>query len=232
MSYHNGNRFEDLYKTAQRLETAANYGLLLVVNGAPITKYLQERPHFQSVYQQFPWAHIHSGGSANHELTRAQFKVLGCGLDVGFWTWPERSAPHDDEPDGILLVPDHPSNSIPSPRMKSYRHGEIMLAESWPGDTKGWMLEPTLIPRLEFSFQFPPPDQVRDGQVKDWKSWYEWRGLPLASPAANLMDAPLTVYYLLTEILTHLLRTCPFDATCTYHPRLFLSSDALHHPAR
>jgi hypothetical protein len=38
-------------------------------------------------------------------------------------------------------------------------------------------------------------------EVKDWKSWYEWRRLPLESPAALLMHFPLTVYWLLVDTL-------------------------------
>ncbi|KAJ6563179.1 hypothetical protein B0H10DRAFT_2363067 [Mycena sp. CBHHK59/15] len=118
-------------------------------------------------------------GTTDHEITRAQFGVLGSGPKFGFWSWPERSAP----------------------RMVTYRHGEMMLQREWPSDATGWMLPLAFIPRLLFSTEFPPPTTAQPDQITDWKSWYAWRGLPMASPAAILMDAPLTVYYLLTKIL-------------------------------
>lgn len=46
-----------------------------------------------------------------------------------------------------------------------------------------------------------PPLRPKPGEVKDWKSWYDWRGLSLESPAALLMDAPLSTYHLLVNIL-------------------------------
>lgn len=45
------------------------------------------------------------------------------------------------------------------------------------------------------------PDDPRGGVVKDWESWYKWRGLERESPAVLLMDAPLSVYWLLTDVL-------------------------------
>ena len=37
--------------------------------------------------------------------------------------------------------------------------------------------------------------------LKDWASWYAWRKLPMASPAALLMSFPLSVYQLLARVL-------------------------------
>jgi hypothetical protein len=87
--------------------------------------------------------------------------------------------------------------------LKGYAHGALMLElEDWPSDVEGWKLQDeALIPHIFFTGQFPPPVRPHPGQVKDWKSWYDWRGLSLESPAAVLMDCVLTTYYLLTETL-------------------------------
>lgn len=38
-------------------------------------------------------------------------------------------------------------------------------------------------------------------EVKDWDSWYRWRRLPKESPAALLMTFPVSVYWMLAEVL-------------------------------
>lgn len=81
-----------------------------------------------------------------------------------------------------------------------------MLEDSWPTDVEAWHLkDETWVPRLFFggngAANDDPPVRPKPGQVKDWKSWYEWRSLSLESPAALLMDAPLSTYHLLVDIL-------------------------------
>ncbi|KAJ7023021.1 hypothetical protein C8F04DRAFT_1306493 [Mycena alexandri] len=94
------------------------------------------------------------------------------------------------------------TQSMDDPNLRGYTHGAMMLAEEWPSDIEGWKLQDEeLVPHIFFTAQFPPPPRPRPGQVRDWKSWYEWRGLSLESPAAVLMDHVLTTYYLLTETL-------------------------------
>lgn len=81
-----------------------------------------------------------------------------------------------------------------------------MLEDSWPTDLEAWHLkDERWVPRLFFggsgAANDDPPVKPEPEQVKDWKSWYEWRGLSLESPAALLMDAPLSTYHLLVNIL-------------------------------
>lgn len=40
-----------------------------------------------------------------------------------------------------------------------------------------------------------------EGGVTGWSSWYAWKKLPLKSPAALLMDYPLSAYWLITHTL-------------------------------
>lgn len=87
-------------------------------------------------------------------------------------------------------------------RSENYMHGEVMLGREWPTDVDAWKLkDPKLIPRLFFDDEFPPPQKPVPGQVRDWKSWYEWRGLSMESPVALMMDFPLSVYYLILDVL-------------------------------
>lgn len=60
----------------------------------------------------------------------------------------------------------------------------------------GWKLPEKEIPWLDFSFGGKPPKVASFEQ--NWASYYEWRGLPLQSPAVLLLHWPLTAYRLLT----------------------------------
>jgi hypothetical protein len=82
----------------------------------------------------------------------------------------------------------------------------MVLEKQWPDHTDAWKLghmntKGDIIPRLSFTTEFPPPPKVELGQIKDWQSWYTWRGLSMASPAALLMHYPLSVYHLLVDVL-------------------------------
>jgi len=57
------------------------------------------------------------------------------------------------------------------------------------------------VPHLFFDDEYPAPEKVKIGDVKDLKSWYQWRGLSLDSPAALLMDGSLSIYHLLVDTL-------------------------------
>lgn len=68
----------------------------------------------------------------------------------------------------------------------------------------GWKLPDDEIPWLTFDDSdsndtrkvpsFPPAFE------DNWKSYYEWRGLPLKSPAALLLHWPLSVYRILKKL--------------------------------
>ncbi|KAJ7258375.1 hypothetical protein B0H12DRAFT_442969 [Mycena haematopus] len=164
-------------------------------------EYMPQLSYFQAQLTQFPWGRLEVDGTFSNKFLRARFDVLDSDYrKAGFWAIPERNGSHD--------VPDDPAyNSVAQPikdntNLKGYAHGAVMLAEEWPTDVEGWKLkDEALIPHVFFTGQFPPPARPLPGQVKDWKSWYDWRGLSLESPAAGLMDHILTTYYLLTETL-------------------------------
>ena len=55
----------------------------------------------------------------------------------------------------------------------------------------------------EMTFQLPfPPSIPPEEYLTDWTSYYEWRGLDFSSPVAGVLSLPLTVYYVVTTILS------------------------------
>ncbi|KAJ7653579.1 hypothetical protein DFH06DRAFT_1203937 [Mycena polygramma] len=166
-------------------------------------EYMPMLPHFQAQLTQFPWGRIERDGTFSDKFLRARFGVLDSDYrKVGFWAIPERLNPHDITDDPLSVAGSPSMQPKDNKNLKGYTHGQMMLAEEWPSDVEGWKLgDEPLIPHIFFTGEFSPPARPRPGQVVDWKSWHEWRGLSLESPAAMLMNHVLTVYYLLTETL-------------------------------
>ncbi|KAJ6452511.1 hypothetical protein C8R45DRAFT_1065289 [Mycena sanguinolenta] len=172
--------------------------------GVAKDEYMPQLPYFQAQLSQFPWGRLERDGTFSSEFLQARFDVLDSDYrKAGFWAIPERSNPHDISDDPISSRAAQPFRHEDNTNLKGYAHGAMMLAlEEWPSDIEGWKLQDeALIPPIFFTGQFPPPARPRPGQVRDWKSWYDWRGLSLESPAAVLMDHILTTYHLLTETL-------------------------------
>ncbi|TFY74497.1 hypothetical protein EWM64_g9515 [Hericium alpestre] len=159
----------------------------IVMSSIPfdLQEYMKRIPYFRAETTQFPWMRIETDGTCNHDVIKARLKVLGSGPSFGYWSIPGGLRPHDHNPSML-------------PGMLPTRKGK--LAPYRRGATKAWKSEKDeLVPKLFFDGDVPARPQP--GQIKDWKSWYEWRGLPLESPAALLMDFPLTAYYLLNDVL-------------------------------
>lgn len=156
---------------------------------------MQRIPELQAVLNQFTWGRIESDGTFAQDLVKARLGVLGSGPSFGYWSVPGGQQAHD-------IPRSQQAAGTWVSRSKGYIHGEVMLGEEWPTDVEAWKLkDPKLIPRLFFDDEFPPPQKPLPGQVKDWKSWYEWRGLSTESPVALMMDFPLSVYYLILDVL-------------------------------
>ncbi|TFY75017.1 hypothetical protein EWM64_g8996 [Hericium alpestre] len=165
-------------------------------------EYMKRIPYFRAETTQFPWMRIETDGTCNHDVIKARLKVLGSGPSFGYWSIPGGLRPHDHNPSMLPgMLPTRKGKLAPYRRGgDKYIHGEVMLGDAWPTDVEAWKLEKEeLVPRLFFDGDVPARPQP--GQIKDWKSWYERRGLPLASPAALLVDFPLTAYYLLNDVL-------------------------------
>ena len=154
---------------------------------------MERLPYFRSVFHQFPWARTESDGTCSHSHLQARFGVLGSDLSVGYWCSPCRFSPHD-EPRKV--------NGKSKKAAKPYQHGAVLLGNKWPSDIEAWCLKnQEHVPRLHFLDENQAPEKPQPGQVKDWTSWYQWRGLSLDSPAALMMDYPLSVYHLLVDVL-------------------------------
>lgn len=147
---------------------------------------MQRKPAVSERVKAFPFLRVERDETTSHDLALARLKVLGSGLEFGFWAQPGGMTPHDA---GRMR-----------PLRTGYRHGQMLLEPAWEDHVKLWKLKKQWIPPLEFPDREAMPADPR-GVVKDWESWYAWRGLSLESPAALLMDAPLSVYWLLTEVL-------------------------------
>ncbi|KAH9939853.1 hypothetical protein B0H21DRAFT_29837 [Amylocystis lapponica] len=169
-------------------------------------KHMERGLYFRSVLTQFPWARVEIDGSFPLDIMKARWSVLGAGASFGYWSipGPRGSQVHDTfgsyNPDEDAVYAAKRKTAIP--RAVGYVHGEVMLGATWPTDEGAWKLkDENLIPHLFFSEMYPPPKAAERGEVKDWASWYAWRGLGLESPAAHLMDYPLTVYHILTDVI-------------------------------
>lgn len=139
-------------------------------------------------------------GTSSHNLIKAQLGVLGSGPSFGYWSVPGGLQPHDNS--DTIRGPPMPNLKGAMGRAKGYVHGQVLLGDEWPTDIEAWKLkDETHVPRLFFTDTSPPPPKVNPGDITDWRAWYEWRGIPLDSPAALLMDYPLSVYHLLVNVL-------------------------------
>lgn len=149
---------------------------------------MKRKPELIARVKLFPFLKIESDDTTSHELAMARLGVLGGSPEFGYWARPGGTTPHDM------------TRKVIAPK-NTYEHGRMLLNTSWGDHEKFWKLRnPAWIPKLEFEDRDSSPGDPR-GVVKDWPSYYAWRGLPMESPACLLMDAPLSVYFVLTEVL-------------------------------
>jgi hypothetical protein len=133
-----------------------------------------------------PYLRVESDDTTSLPLALARLGLLGSSLKFGYWAQPGGIAPHD----AVRITP----------MSKGYQHGQMLLESKWDDHVKMWKLKKEWVPLLEFDDIESTPGDPR-GVVKDWESYYTWRGLSMESPVALLMDAPLSLYWLLTEVL-------------------------------
>ncbi|KAF7356573.1 Zinc finger MYND domain-containing protein 15 [Mycena venus] len=135
----------------------------------------EQIPKYKAVTKQFPWTDVGYNiyGHFNENFILARFGVLGTTRrKVGYWAAHGR---------GVL--------------------DEDLLDAPWCNltETEGWRLPNEFIPTLALQNPdscptFPPTFDT------NWTSYYQWRGLPIASPAAMLLHWPLSVYACLKEL--------------------------------
>ncbi|KAL0953291.1 hypothetical protein HGRIS_004540 [Hohenbuehelia grisea] len=155
------------------------------------------QPQVKTHLTQFPWGRVEKDGSFAENVIRARYGVYGPGAAYGYWSVSCGGNPLDA---GHGLILGDPCANVIAQRAKGYAHGAVLLEESWPSHQVSWKLqEKAHIPGLFPDDEVPPP--AASATVQGWSSWYQWRGLPMASLAALLMHYPLTVYHLLTNVL-------------------------------
>ncbi|KAK1413776.1 hypothetical protein QVD17_35559 [Tagetes erecta] len=75
---------------------------------------------------------------------------------------------------------------------------------------KGWSLSSRLCPCRE-------PLSILKKQLCSWSEYYEWRGIPLDSPAALLLHWPLTIYQAIQLAFAEQLITETTDELCIHY---------------
>ncbi|KAK7044960.1 zinc finger MYND domain-containing protein 15 [Favolaschia claudopus] len=139
----------------------------------------EDKSLFTKLLAQFPWTNIGyaEGGDFCDLLLLLPFGLLGTTRDkVGYWALHVR---------GDSQLGDLKGFEAPWERLS---------------EEDGWRLPKAQIPSLELSApdatlpSFPPNFE------ETWTSYYEWRGLPITSPAALLLQWPMTVYACLKEL--------------------------------
>ncbi|KAH9839866.1 uncharacterized protein C8Q71DRAFT_744582 [Rhodofomes roseus] len=161
---------------------------------------MERLPETQAILRMFPWGRLESDGTFNFDIARARLDVLGSS-GYGYWSHRGGSAPHANVgPMGLGADPTFGGLL----KLDNFIDGNDLLKKKHLTDEQGWKLPSRLIPYLDFthsSAKQPVIVTELPERIRDWKSWYAWRGLPLESPAALLMAAPLSVYQLLVRCL-------------------------------
>ncbi|KZV69147.1 hypothetical protein PENSPDRAFT_686635 [Peniophora sp. CONT] len=154
-------------------------------------------PVTQAVIKQFPWGRIEPDGTFNLAVAKARFDVFG-GTGTGFWSHRISRSSHQDE----RYMHGKSSQTFGAKHLDG---SDLLQRTTHFNDKQGWKLEPELIPFRDLSAvqeeRRPILVTEYEGGVTDWSSWYAWRKLPLESPAALLMDYPLSAYRLITHTL-------------------------------
>ncbi|KAJ7155417.1 hypothetical protein C8R43DRAFT_1065989 [Mycena crocata] len=133
-------------------------------------------PNYKGLAKQFPWTDIgyNIQGLFSDQFVLVQFGVLGTSRQkVGYWAF------HEKPEEGIVAK-------------------DEVLDAPWCQLTEdeGWRLPVEYIPSLGLNAcpSFPPAFE------ETWKSYYQWRELPLTSPAVMLLHWPMSVYACLKEL--------------------------------
>ncbi|KAJ6515133.1 hypothetical protein C8R47DRAFT_504520 [Mycena vitilis] len=144
----------------------------------------ERAPRYKEVRDQFPWTNVgyNFRGQYMEDFALLQFgNIIGTSrAEVGYWATHERKTVAVDE------VLDAPWNQLT--------------------EDEGWRLPKELIPSLALLNADTCPTFPLTFEA-NWTSYYQWRGLPISSPAALLLHWPLTVYECLKE-----LGLCPTNA--------------------
>lgn len=164
---------------------------------------MENLPRTQAIVKGFPWGRLESDGSFSFDIARGRFGVLG-GSDYGYWS--HQGGPASGHQSGGGSV--HGSSPYVGGSRKlanSFEHldGKDLLGMNHLSDDEGWKLPSNLIPYLNFPSPIARPTSVTKFEqgVVDWDSWHRWRKLTKESPAALLMNFPMSVYQMVVNCL-------------------------------
>ncbi|KZT33034.1 hypothetical protein SISSUDRAFT_445453 [Sistotremastrum suecicum HHB10207 ss-3] len=145
-------------------------------NCASVKGHMLELEKFNQISEPFSW-NVKNGSYYDYDLTLGSFKLHGGGPAFGFWNIP-------------------PCGSV-----KEKAFGQALQRATHFDEVEGWKLPDKDIPWLNFDEARGrnPPKSLPNFE-DSWTSYYEWRGLPMSSPAALLLHWPLSVYRLLREL--------------------------------
>ncbi|KAJ7837269.1 hypothetical protein B0H13DRAFT_2421967 [Mycena leptocephala] len=138
----------------------------------------EDSHRFKTILKQFPWTDIGYDvcGEFHDPFVLLQFGLLGTSrAKVGYWAINVR---------GDERVGNDEAFEAPWRPLSEY---------------EGWRLPAAQIPSLALHDSdacpsFPPTFE------ETWSSYYQWRGLPMTSPAAILLQWPMSVYACLKEL--------------------------------
>ena len=154
----------------------------------------------QAIVRTFPWGRLEKDGTFCYDIACARFGVLGSS-GYGYWSQRGGMAPHA-ELGPLSVTSDKTLGGLL--KLEDFIDGNDLLKRAHLSDEQGWKLPTHLIPYSDFSHKFAKkPVLVTElsEPIKDWRGWYEWRQLPLESPAALLMAFPLSIYQMLVRCL-------------------------------
>ncbi|TDL26530.1 hypothetical protein BD410DRAFT_524864 [Rickenella mellea] len=144
---------------------------------AEMKECMKEGPEFKAILEQFPWGRCKCRGKFHLDLALALRDLYGKGPKYGWWV----AETTDVEASSILYT--------------AADWGKMLLSTKHFDEAAGWKLPADEIPWLNFQNRKMPSFPTTFHH--NWTSYYEWRGLPLESPAALLLHWPLSIYRLL-----------------------------------
>lgn len=146
---------------------------------------MERLPQTQAIIKSFPWGRLESDDSFNFDIARGRFEVLGTS-GYGYWSHQGGLVARSATVTGFGCL-----------------SGEDLLRNNHLSDGEGWKLPPNLIPHRNFSSPATRPKLVTEFEpgIVDWDSWYRWRKLTKESPAALLMNYPMSVYQIIVNCL-------------------------------
>lgn len=164
---------------------------------------MERLPQTQAIIKSFPWGRLESDGSFNSDVARGRFRVLGAS-GYGYWSHRGGPVPHS-ETDEIDTSSSAPYATGYLKVVNGFYHldGKDLTGKKHLSDEEEWKLSPKFIPYRNFSSPAARPRLVTEFEkgIIDWDSWYRWRNLSKESPAALLMDFPMSIYQMIVNCL-------------------------------